>query len=429
MKILEKIINLGITEDLAYEETIKTQFTNSFLLLSFVSTPVLSIVFSLFLDTFFVINLIGIPYTMFWYTLGLRAASKGKLIASRNFLLLGVAPSIYFYAFVLGLGSGIELFFLVVIVMAYFLNSGHSKLFSYCFIGVSISMMLLFYSGWTFMQLETTYKIEPFIFATVMIPLAIFILLLLIIYFDKNTAHLKTIESKNLELSQLINENKELEHFAYIASHDLNEPIRTIESFVEIIKEEYHDPNNPELGDYFSFIHEASNRMRSMIDGILDYTKLGKDKSVEFCDINEVIIALEQDLAQVIKENKAVIQKSTLPTITGDESGIRQIFQNLIVNAIKFQQANTEPRIEINYQEHSTHWEFCVSDNGIGIQPDKQEIIFRMFSKLHRPVEFKGHGIGLAFCKRIIEFHQGDIWVESTPNVGSNFYFTISKEL
>ncbi|MFK7798648.1 MAG: ATP-binding protein [Aureispira sp.] len=366
---------------------------------------------------------------MFWYALGLRAAYKKKLIASRNYLLLGVTPSIYFYAFVLGLGSGIELFFLVAIVMAYFLNVGHSKLFSYCFIGFSIFMMLLFYSGWTFMQMDTAYTISPFVFATVLIPLAIFILLLLIIYFDKNTAHLKTIESKNLELSQLILENKELEHFAYIASHDLNEPIRTIESFVEIIKEEYHDPNNPELDDYFSFIHEASNRMRSMIDGILGYTKLGKDKNLGLCDINQTIIALEQDLAQVIQENKAIIKKSTLPTIHCDNSGIRQVFQNLIANAIKFQQLNSQPHIEISYQEQPTHWQFCVSDNGIGIQEQKKDVIFKMFSKLHRPVEFKGHGIGLAFCKRIIEFHQGEIWVESRPNIGSHFYFTISKEL
>jgi signal transduction histidine kinase len=429
MKTLKKIINLGITNDLLYEEKIKTQFTNSCLFVGLISTPTLAIVLSFFLNDYYILNTIGVLYNIICYVLGLYAAHKSNIVASRNFLLLGVTPIIYLYAFVFGIGSGMELFFPIIIVMSYFLDSGQTKFFSYFYIGASTLVMLLFYSGWNFLPVEISNIINPFIFALILIPLAIFILLLLIIYFDKSAAYLKTIESKNLELSQLIKENKDLEHFAYIASHDLNEPIRTIESFIDIIKEEYHDTTNEDLNQYFSFIHEASARMRSMINGILDYTKLGNDKRLELCDMNQTIAALEQDLTQIIKDHQATINTAPLPTIACDPSGIRQVFQNLMANAIKFQRPNTPPHIEISCQEKATHWEFCVTDNGIGIPENKKETIFKMFSKLHRPTEFKGHGIGLAFCKRIIEFHQGNIWVESTPNVGSQFYFTVSKKL
>jgi len=257
--------------------------------------------------------------------------------------------------------------------------------------------------------------------------IAIFIIMKL--FNDNVLKNSQVIENQNIELKKLVSENKELEHFAYIASHDLNEPIRTIHSFIEIIKDEYHDPDNQELNEYFSFIDASSNRMRNMINGISNYARLGKSKNFEQCNINQTITGIEQDLAQLIRENNAIINKPNLPTITCNRTAIRQIFQNLMANAIKFQQPNSTPIIEIACQEKSNHWEFCVIDNGIGIHQNKLEAVFQMFTKLHRPNEFKGHGIGLAFCKKIIELHQGNIWIESTPNVGSKFYFTISKEL
>jgi light-regulated signal transduction histidine kinase (bacteriophytochrome) len=169
--------------------------------------------------------------------------------------------------------------------------------------------------------------------------------------------------------------------------------------------------------------------MRTMINGISTYTRLGKNKNFKPCNINQIIAGIQQDLNQAIKENNASIKVAPLPTIKCNATAIRQIFQNLIANAIKFHQPNTPPVVQITCREQATHWEFCVADNGIGIHKHKLDAVFQMFTKLHLPTEFEGHGIGLAFCKKIIELHQGDIWIESTPNAGSQFYFSIFKEL
>lgn len=245
---------------------------------------------------------------------------------------------------------------------------------------------------------------------------------------NKKTEHslLEELAVKNEKLEEL---NTQLNHFAYIAAHNLKEPLRTIDNFLEIIKEEYDDPKDENINNYFSIIHKASQRMRIMIDSLLAYSKIGKYEDFELSDINQIISSVEEDLGKIIEENQVTFIKPVLPHIKCIHSGISQVFQNLISNSIKFQPPNSKPVIEISFQENPTNWQFCVSDNGIGISQDKHEVVFQMFTKLHKQTEFKGYGIGLAFCKKIIELHKGNIWIESTPNIGSHFYFTISKEL
>jgi len=138
---------------------------------------------------------------------------------------------------------------------------------------------------------------------------------------------------------------------------------------------------------------------------------------------------IELDLKELILEKNAIIQKSALPTIICLPIEIRQLFQNLISNAIKFQRPESNAVITITYENMPDYWEFCVADNGIGISPKKHKDIFQMFTKLHLPAAYEGHGIGLAFCKEIIEIHEGEIWVESSPGEGSRFYFTIQKKV
>ncbi|MFK7795920.1 MAG: ATP-binding protein [Aureispira sp.] len=234
------------------------------------------------------------------------------------------------------------------------------------------------------------------------------------------------IKQKSLELEQ---KNTQLEHFAYIASHDLNEPLRTIHSFIDIIREEYDHSINQEFQTYLDFIQDAAERMRAMIDGLLSYSRIGKSSDFEIIRINNLLTELTDDLSHLIQINKVTLKVPELPSIYCSRLELKQLFQNLITNAVKFQNTDNFPVIIISYEEQSKYWKFCISDNGIGIREEKQQDIFNIFTKLHRRTEYKGQGIGLSFCKKIVELHQGEIWVESIPNEGSKFYFTISKNI
>lgn len=255
----------------------------------------------------------------------------------------------------------------------------------------------------------------------------IIIVVNVIIYYTmvkEQDADIQKIKQKSLELEE---KNTQLEHFAYIASHDLNEPLRTIHSFVDIIKEEQTDDSNEDIQTYLNFIQEALDRMRSMIDGLLNYARIGKSGDFQTIDVHHLLAELQQDLDRLIRAKEATITSTALPTVYGSRLELRQLFQNLITNAIKFQQPNHPPVVTISGVERDDYWEFCVSDNGIGIRPEKHQEIFSVFTKLHRNTEYEGQGIGLSFCKKIVELHQGMIWVESALGQGSQFYFTIAK--
>ncbi len=221
--------------------------------------------------------------------------------------------------------------------------------------------------------------------------------------------------------------NRELEQFAYVASHDLQEPLRMVSSFTQLLERRYKGQLDADADDYIGFIVEGSQRMKYLIDDLLEFSRLNT-QSREFESIL-LKITLEdvlRNLKTSIMENNAQITHDPLPTIIGDPSQINQLFQNLIANAIKFH-GDEPPKIHISAEESRDEWIIGVSDNGIGIDPDHQEQIFRIFKRLHTREEYAGTGIGLAICKRIIDKHNGKIWVESALGNGSNFYFTIPK--
>ncbi len=221
--------------------------------------------------------------------------------------------------------------------------------------------------------------------------------------------------------------NRELEQFAYVASHDLQEPLRMVSSFTQLLERRYKGQLDADADDYIGFIVEGSQRMKYLIDDLLEFSRLNT-QSREFESIL-LKITLEdvlRNLKTSIMENNAQITHDPLPTIQGDPSQINQLLQNLITNAIKFH-GDEQPKIHISAEESRDEWIIGVSDNGIGIDPDHQEQIFRIFKRLHTREEYSGTGIGLAICKRIIEKHNGKIWVESEQGKGSTFYFTIPK--
>jgi len=227
--------------------------------------------------------------------------------------------------------------------------------------------------------------------------------------------------------SKLKISNKELEQFAYVASHDLQEPLRMVTSFTQLLERRYKDKLDVDADEYIGFIVEGSKRMKYLIDDLLEFSRLNtQNREFESVLLKITLEDVLRNLNATIKENNAKISHDPLPTIRGDRSQINQLLQNLIANAIKFH-GDEPPKVHISAEESGNEWIISVNDKGIGIDPDHQEQIFRIFKRLHTREEYAGTGIGLAICKRIIDKHNGKIWVESELGKGSTFYFTIPK--
>ncbi|MCF7920833.1 MAG: PocR ligand-binding domain-containing protein [Candidatus Cloacimonetes bacterium] len=241
---------------------------------------------------------------------------------------------------------------------------------------------------------------------------------------DVDEARLKT-EKLNDDLQKT---NKELEMFAYVASHDLQEPLRKIASFTELLEKRYSE-NLDERGlKYMHYITEGAKRMQQLITDLLQFSRVGtRGRSFTEVDMNKVLRAVQENLALTIQEKKARIEYSDLPVIKADEMQMIQVFQNLIDNAIKF--CPQTPLVKITAESRGNNWLFKVSDNGIGIEKEYTEKIFIIFQRLHDREEYKGTGIGLAVCKKIIERHKGRIWFDSEPGKGTVFSFTINKKI
>lgn len=238
----------------------------------------------------------------------------------------------------------------------------------------------------------------------------------------------KKSEAAAKKVAALKAKGKEMEQFAYIASHDLREPLLTIKNYLNILMEDYGHTFTDEAAHFTHSIMKAANRMEELITGLLDYSRLSQSKSRKEIDCNEIITSLTEDLDRLIKYNHATIKAENLPTISAYPLELKLLFQNLIQNAIKFGKKDINPVIEISSKPIDGGWQFSVRDNGIGIQDKHKDKIFTIFKKLHKKKEYEGTGIGLAHAKKISEIHNGDIWVESELGKGSTFYFTILNE-
>ena len=230
--------------------------------------------------------------------------------------------------------------------------------------------------------------------------------------------------SANKRLEQA---NRELSQFAYIASHDLQEPLRTITSFTDLLRRQYGDKFDGKGQKSIEFITDSATRMSQLIKGLLDYSRIGRGQELKPVDCQEIIAIVKSDLEVVIEETGAELEISELPQILAYETEIRLLFQNLILNAIKFRKANTKPHIKIWANREKSCWTFAVKDNGIGIPLKYHDRIFVIFQRLHSRSKYEGTGIGLAHCQKIVELHEGKIWVESLPEEGSTFCFTIPR--
>jgi len=230
-------------------------------------------------------------------------------------------------------------------------------------------------------------------------------------------------------LSELERSNEELEQFAYVASHDLQEPLRMIASYVQLLEEKYKGKLDEKADKYIYFAVDGASRMQNLIEALLAYSRV-TTRGAPFgpVDANRAFVHAVTDLSAAIEASRGAVTKDELPTVTGDEAQITELFQNLIGNAIKFRKPDTPPMVHVSARKEKNLWLLSVRDNGIGMEPKYFDRIFQIFQRLHTHTEYPGTGIGLALCKRIVERHGGRIWVESTPGKGTTFFFTLADE-
>ena len=247
--------------------------------------------------------------------------------------------------------------------------------------------------------------------------------------------HQRAEEELKQTMAELARSNKELEQFAYVASHDLQEPLRMVASYVQLLARHYQGKLDADADEFIAYAVDGASRMQSLINDLLAYSRVStRGKPFEPTECEAVLSRVFADLQVVIEENGAVVTHDPLPTVMADATQLTQLFQNLIGNAIKFR-SEESPRVHVSAERlppspagegwGGGEWVFAVRDNGIGVDPECHERIFLIFQRVHTREEYPGTGIGLAICKKIVECHGGRIWVESQPGKGSIFYFTI----
>ncbi|CCG40966.1 Putative two-component sensor histidine kinase (fragment), classical system [Magnetospirillum molischianum DSM 120] len=225
----------------------------------------------------------------------------------------------------------------------------------------------------------------------------------------------------------LAQSNAELEQFAYVASHDLRQPLRQVSSYVSLLQRRYGDHLDDTAREFIAFAHDGAVRMDHLIVDLLEYSRIGRNtKPVDAVDLSLAVAQATANLSAALIEAEGIIEVAPdLPTVRGDFTDLVRLFQNLIGNAIKYRAPDRPPIIKVSSISTATEHHISVSDNGIGIEPDYFETIFRIFQRLHTPDKYEGTGIGLAICKKVVEQHQGRIWVESIPNQATTFTISL----
>jgi len=246
----------------------------------------------------------------------------------------------------------------------------------------------------------------------------------------RDITELRKAEKQQKKLfDELQRSNHELENFASIASHDLQEPLRMVTSYLQLVEHRYDDVLDESGREFIGFAVDGAQRMRTLVDDLLNYSKVGRSgQKVTEVDLQNVMNRVLHTLQPAIDESGAQFNIAPLPTVKADPVQMGQLFKNLLSNAIKFRGEAT-PCVNIGVEDQSTCWAFSVQDNGIGIEPRYFERIFQIFQRLHGKQDFPGTGIGLALCRKIVENHGGEIHVSSSPGVGTTFHFTLRKDL
>ncbi len=432
-----KISYIGIDASLPYVQTRSSIFLNRICLieLGFVLS---SVIINLFLKDYNFVIPLTLAAVLLGFTFILHTKQQYEL-AKSNVVIVTLAL-ICFMLFKAGSGAGIEFYFLSLAMLPAIVFTDKKRIYFFqalcilCLAGQKIYENIYEQDALNSLEIYRLFYIINSIYCGLMIILAL-------TFFKNQTLQSeselleqkRTIEENNemlLKLNEnLARSNRDLEQFAYVASHDLKEPLRMISSFATLLSRKCADKDD-DITEYNKYINSGVERMQKLIDDLLTYARIGsEEKPVTSINAVKLITEITHHLALIIDETDAVINYKNLPEVRGIAPQLGQLFYNLLSNAIKFRRMDTTPEVTISCKTEKEHWHFMVKDNGIGIHQNYTDKVFVIFQRLHAPDKYPGTGIGLSLCKRIVERHGGTIWLESEPGKGTTVHFTISKAL
>jgi signal transduction histidine kinase len=248
------------------------------------------------------------------------------------------------------------------------------------------------------------------------------------IFRKKNEQTKQILETLDEKKEALEKSNAELQRFAYVASHDLQEPLRMVSSYTQLLEKRYKDKLDDDANEFIEYAVDGAKRMQTLINDLLSFSRVDSmGKQVKELNTNSIFDYVLNSLKVSVDETNATVSRENMPSVSGDEGQLKQLFQNLLANALKYHDPNREIKVHCSFKDAGSHWMFAIKDNGIGIEEEYFEKIFVIFQRLHTKHEYSGTGIGLALCKKIIERHGGEIWLESKLGEGTTFFFTIPK--
>lgn len=415
----QKIVRAGIDEQVTAEDSKFIMRCNFITLIALFLIPFYGVLF-------YTLGATTYAYFMsvvFLCFLCVFLFNKVKSYHMAKLWLLGLLAScVYVYGSALGKGASVHYLFFVFIPVPFLLF--HFEQMTY------LALSLLLYLITFFAMEHEWYHMKPVLDDSgqhlvhdTIITISIFWSLVNYLYYEVTNREVAHQLKENYD--ELKAKNKELEQFAYIAAHDLQEPLRTVINFSTLLEKKYKDTIDGEGKTYLGYLVNSSMRMRALIKGLLDYSTLGHDMHLKRVDMNLVAQQVIANLESTIAEAGAEIIVDELPQLNGYETNLRILLDNLISNAIKYRRIGVKPKIHIGAERKNKEWEFTVRDNGIGFNEAYADKLFIIFQQLHGRNQYEGTGMGLAFCRKIVELHRGRIWAKGKEGEGSTFYFTI----
>lgn len=431
LSVYRSLLNLGIAKLSNPKEKKHTNITNFIAVNSLLGSMVF-LVIAIIWDSWFYFGSVISLTIVSALTLLLNSFYYNKW--ARVLYITGINVSVMFNTLYTGSHTGADSFLILAVVLPFLVFDIKKPM--YIALGVLLPLVLLYaYSSIDPYFIKYQFSLpQQALLKRVNIIMEVGLLLSAVYQFlQYNSQTEDELEASNaammMQTSELRRSNGDLEQFAYIISHDLKTPVRNISSFMNLLVTKHGDTLNPEAKEFVSYSHSGAKRLERLIDDVLAYCRIGTNLSKPIpVNLNDVVNTLKFELRDKTAASNATINISKeLPVVNNVHASLMyHIFQNLINNGLKFN-TKASPEIDINWTNSLNHYTFSVSDNGIGISKEYSTTIFQMFKRLHNEHEYDGTGIGLAICKKIVEYYHGEIWFESEKDKGTTFFFTIRK--
>lgn len=429
--IYRSLVNMGVANSITAKEKKHTTITNFIAINSFIGSLVYLII-AIIWDSWFYFGSVAILSIASVATVLLNSYQHN--ISARILFILGINVSVFFNTLFTGSETGADSFLILAVVLPFIVFDIKKSGYIICGVALPMAFLYAYSSVEPYFEQYNFNDMQQLLLKRINIFFEVGLLLSAVYQFLQYNSEIEEeLEASNaamrMQTSELKRSNNDLEQFAYIISHDLKTPVRNISSFMNLLVTRHSDNLNPEAKEFITYSHSGAKRLERLIDDVLAYCRIGTNLSKPIpVNMNDVVNTLKFELREKTTAANATINiAKELPVVNNVHASLMyHIFQNLINNGLKFNTSEV-PEVNVNWTNSLNHYTFCISDNGIGISKEYSTTIFQMFKRLHNEHEYDGTGIGLAICKKIVEYYNGEIWFESEEGKGTTFFFTIRK--